>query len=67
MISHITFHREGSAGGSVFQMEHNKSPSFDGFRAEFYQVFQDIISVGLMVIFNDFYEDRLLLFSQNFG
>jgi hypothetical protein len=51
----------------VFQMKHNKAPEPDGFPAEFYQIFWEIIKGDLMPLFKDFYEDKLPLFSHNFG
>jgi hypothetical protein len=39
---------------AVFQMEHNKSPGPDGFLAEFYQVFWEVITVDLMALFMSF-------------
>jgi hypothetical protein len=35
---------------AFFLMEHNKSPSPDGFPAEFYQVFWEVIKGDLMTI-----------------
>jgi len=52
---------------AIFQMEHNKSPGPDGFPAEFFQVFWDIIKGDVKSLFLDFWEDRLPLFSLNFG
>ena len=52
---------------TVFQMEHNKAPGPDGFPAEFYQVFWEIIKGDLMSLFKDFHEECLPLFSLNFG
>ena len=52
---------------AIFQMEHNKSSGPDGFPAEFYQVFWDIIKGDVKSLFLDFWEDRLPLFSLNFG
>jgi hypothetical protein len=52
---------------AVFQMEHNKAPRPDGFTAEFYQVFWEIIKEDLLALFSDFYEESLPLFSLNFG
>ena len=52
---------------AVFQMEHNKAPGPDGFPAEFYQVFWEIIKGDLMSLFKDFHEECLPLFSLNFG
>jgi hypothetical protein len=48
-------------------MEHNKSTGPDGFPAEFYQVFWEIIKYDIMVLFNDFYKRDLLLYNLNFG
>ena len=36
---------------AVFQMEHNKAPGPDGFPAEFYQAFWDLIKDDLMAMF----------------
>jgi hypothetical protein len=52
---------------AVFQMEHNKSLSPDGFLAEFYQVFWDVIKGDLMALFHEFHQGLLPLFSLNFG
>jgi hypothetical protein len=52
---------------AVFQMEHNKARGPDGFSAEFYQVFWEIIKEDLLALFLDFYEERLPLFRLNFG
>jgi hypothetical protein len=52
---------------AVFQMKYNKAPSPDGFSAEFYQNFWETIKVDLMALFKDFYEEKLPLFSLNFG
>ena len=52
---------------AVFQMEHNKAPGPDGFPAEFYQVFWEIIKGDLMSLFKNFHEECLPLFSLNFG
>jgi hypothetical protein len=35
----------------VFQMEHNKAPGPDGFPAEFYQNFQEVIKLDLLELF----------------
>jgi hypothetical protein len=48
-------------------MEHNKAPSPDGFPAEFYQVFWEIIKIDLMALFHEFHKVHLPLFSLNFG
>ena len=52
---------------TIFQMELNKSSGPDGFPAEFYQTFWEIIKKDLMSLFNDFHNKRLPLFSLNFG
>ena len=44
---------------AVFQTEHNKSPGSDGFLAELYQAFWEIIKVDIMSLFLEFYEERL--------
>jgi len=36
---------------AIFQMEHNKAPGPDGFPAEFYQAFWDLIKDDLMAMF----------------
>lgn len=53
---------------AIFQMKHNKAPGPDGFPAEFYQVFWSLIKDDLMaMMFRDFHNDDLNLFSINFG
>ena len=52
---------------AVFQMEHNKAPGPDGFPAEFYQVFWEVIKDDLMALFTDFHKEDLNLFILNFG
>ena len=51
----------------MFQMEHNKALGLDGFPAEFYQVFWEVIKKDLLARFSDFYEEKLPLFCLNFG
>ena len=48
-------------------MEHNKAPGPDGFPAEFYQVFWEVIKDDLLVLFADFHNEDSNLFSLNFG
>jgi hypothetical protein len=48
-------------------MEKNKAPGLDGFPAEFYQVFWNIIKTDLMRMFKDFQNGVLPLFHLNFG
>ena len=52
---------------AIFQMEHNKAPGPDGFPAEFYQAFWDLIKDDLMAIFVEFHNGILPLYSRNFG
>jgi hypothetical protein len=52
---------------AIFQMEHNKAPGPDGFPAEFYQVFWDLIKDDLLSLFHEFHKGHLPLFSLNFG
>ena len=58
---------EAELRDAVFQMEHNKAPGPDGFPAEFYQVFWEIIKDDLMALFRDFHKEDLNLFILNFG
>ena len=48
-------------------MEHNKAPGPDGFPAEFYQNFWDIIKPELLAMFNTLHDRQLELFRLNFG
>lgn len=41
---------EAEVKSVVFQMEHNKAPGPDGFPAEFYQVFWEVIKDDLMAL-----------------
>ena len=52
---------------AVFQMEHNKVPGPDGFLAEFYQNFWDIVKSDLLDLFAELHEGQLDLFRINFG
>jgi hypothetical protein len=52
---------------AMFQMEHNKAPRPDGFPAEFYQYFWDIIKPDLLALFNEFHQGTLPLHCLNFG
>ena len=52
---------------AIFQMKHNKAPGPDGFPAEFYQNFWDIIKSDLLELFNVLQMGQLELFKLNFG
>jgi len=52
---------------ATFQMEHNKAPRPDGFSAEFYQTFWDVIKTLLMEMFAQLSTVELPLFKLNFG
>jgi hypothetical protein len=52
---------------AVFMMEHNKAPGPDGFPAEFYQSFWDVIKEDLLPLFADLSAGHLDLFRLNFG
>jgi hypothetical protein len=59
--------REEEVKSAVFGMKHNKAPGPDGFPAEFYQFFWDVIKQDLMSLFYEFYMGRLPIPSLNFG
>ena len=59
--------QESEVRETIFQMEHNKAIGPDGFPAEFYQVFWDVIKEDLMALFQDFHQGTLPLHSLNFG
>jgi hypothetical protein len=50
-----------------FDMEHNKATGPDGFPAEFYQFFWEVVKTDLMNLFYEFYARRLSIHSLNFG
>jgi hypothetical protein len=52
---------------AVFDMEHNKAPGPDGFPANFYQFFWDVVKPDLMNLFVEFHAERLSIHSLNFG
>ena len=47
-------------------MEHNKAPGSDGFPAEFYQFFWEVVKGDLIDMFIDFYSGELPIHSLNF-
>jgi hypothetical protein len=52
---------------AIFEMKHNKAPDPDGFLAEFYQFFWDVIKDDLMALFKEFHNGTLPLFKLNYG
>jgi hypothetical protein len=58
---------EQEVKAAIFQMEHNNAPGPNGFPIKFYQVSWEIIKIGLMALFHEFYKGELPLFSLNFG
>jgi mannosylglycoprotein endo-beta-mannosidase len=52
---------------AIFQMEKNKAPGPDGFPAEFYQSFWEVLKDDLMDLFKAFQNGSLPLFQLNFG
>ena len=42
---------EAEVKEAIFSMEHNKAPGLDGFPAEFYQVFWEVIKADLVATF----------------
>jgi hypothetical protein len=58
---------ENEVKESIFQMKHNKALGPDEFPVEFYQIISETIKGDLMALFKEFHEDKLPLFSLNFG
>jgi hypothetical protein len=51
----------------IFHMKHNKASCPDGFHAEFYQAFWEVLKGDLMDLFKHFHEGKLPLYNLNFG
>ena len=66
--NHLTApYTEEEVKKAVFQMEHNKAPGPDGFPAEFYQNFWEVIKSDLLELFGYLHVGQLELFRLNFG
>lgn len=52
---------------AIVQMERNKAPGPDGFPAEFYQTFWNVIKFDLMALFTQLQSGELPLYKLNFG
>jgi hypothetical protein len=52
---------------AVMQMKKNKAPGPDGFPAEFYLIYWNIIKGDLMCLFERFRQGNLPLFHLNYG
>jgi hypothetical protein len=63
----ITDFTEKEVHEAIMQMEKNKAPGPDGFPAEFYQSFWEIIKHDFLALFADFKQGRLPLHNLNFG
>jgi hypothetical protein len=64
LISEFT---ENEVRDAIFQMELNKAAGPDGFPAEFYQTFWEVIKDDLMPMFQQLHFGNLQLFKLNFG
>jgi hypothetical protein len=51
---------------AINQMEHNKAPVPDGFTAEFYQVFCELIKHDLMILFSRFSQMKFVTIQSQF-
>ena len=52
---------------AIFDVEHNKAPGPNGFPAEFYQHFWELIKEDLMQMLHELHSGDLSLLSPNFG
>jgi hypothetical protein len=52
---------------AVFHIEHKKVPRPNGFPADFYQVFWEVIKNNFMAMFTNFHNNLLHVHSLNFG
>jgi mannosylglycoprotein endo-beta-mannosidase len=52
---------------AISQMEHNKAPGPEGFPAEFYQMFWEVIKIDIMALFDQLVSGDLPLYKLNFG
>jgi hypothetical protein len=51
---------------AIMEMEENKAPGPDGFPAEFYQCFWEVIKMDLMAMFVQLQQGKLRLYKLNF-
>jgi hypothetical protein len=51
----------------IFEMKHNSAPGPDGFPAEFFQNFWDLIQMDILNLFKDFYDGNLKIERLNYG
>jgi hypothetical protein len=51
----------------IFEMKHNSAPGPDGFPAEFFQNFWDLIQMDIFHLFKDFYDGNLKIERLNYG
>jgi mannosylglycoprotein endo-beta-mannosidase len=51
---------------AIFDMERNKAPGPDGFPAEFYQFFWEVVKPNLTSLFYQFHDGRVPIHSLNF-
>jgi hypothetical protein len=51
----------------IFKMKHNSAPGLDGFPAEFFQNFWDLIQMDILNLFKDFYVGNHKIERLNYG